>query len=53
MRRLQQRADAGLGDIPEGEAQGDPDGDGGTPAALKGPIRPPPGKIFVHEGLED
>ena len=39
---LQQRADTVLGDDPEGEAQGDPDEDGGTPAALKGPTRPRP-----------
>ena len=40
--RLQQRADTNLGDDPEDEAQGNPDGDGGTPAAKKGPRRPPP-----------
>ena len=40
--RLRQCADTGLGDDPEGEVQGNPDRDGGTPKALKCPTRSPP-----------
>ena len=50
--RLQQRADTDLGDDPEDEAQGDPDGDGGTPAATKASISPPDCTPPIPRGTE-
>ena len=49
--RLQLRIDTGLGDDPEGEVKGGPDGDGGTPTTLKCPTRPPQEPSISHPDL--
>ena len=48
--QLKQRADSDLGDDPEDEAQGDPDGDGGTPASNEGSKMSSPGTQHLSSG---